>query len=89
MLAFIEALYLITVEKEGADSPGAILAEVSADDDYSMEMELQAYREALKLLTPEVDPALEPPVERSWNRAEGASGADTDSGPYANPLAEL
>lgn len=85
MLAFIEELYLISVAEEGTDSPGAILAEVSADDDYSWEMELQAYRAALKLL----DPDLEPPVQRSWNRADNAPGGDGDSGSYAIPTAEL
>jgi hypothetical protein len=109
MLAFLESLYLISVEEEGADSSGALLTEVGADEDYSREMELEAYRAALKLLVPDVDPDLEPPprgpaggsgqrgsgsgaaavVDRSWKRAESASGIDMDSGSYAIPGAEL
>jgi hypothetical protein len=85
MLAFLESLYLVSSEQEGADSPGALITEISADDDdaYSREMELHAYRSALKLLVSDPDPALEPPVESTWNRVE--SSVDSDSGSHALP----
>jgi hypothetical protein len=94
MLAFLESLYLFSVAQDGAESPGALATEVSADDDYSKEMELHAYRSALKLLVADIDPALEPPMESmepmepmamqpSWSRVESA--ADSDSGSHALP----